>query len=523
MFCSTFTLLLAFVVFGQCSPSTYQNPILWEDTADIDVIRINDTFYYSASSMHYSPGAPILRSFDLVNWEFVGHSVPVLDFPSDDSHYDLLGGQAYVQGVWASFFKYRESNNLFYWGGCIDFNYTYIYTASSVEGPWEQVAVVDTCYYDCGMLIDDDDTMYVSYGSTNINVAQLSEDGLSQISTQVVFESPSDIGYIEGSRFYKVNGNYYILVTHPADAEYVLMSTSGPFGPYSIQALVDGLSGPISGGGYSHQGGIVDTASGDWYYLAFQDAYPGGRVPVLAPIEWGPDGFPVLQAVDNTWNVSYPFPNVPAPLYTVKSPTGIDSFQGTSLGPEWEWNHNPDNTKWSVSNGLCLQTATITNDLYAARNTLTHRILGPSSTATIMLDFSSMADGDRAGLTLLRDYSGWIGVKLDSGVAEVVMVTNITMNGTTWDTIDTGTETANTPVSGSQIWLRASVNIAPGVDDVGDFSYSFDGTNFASLGVTFVLDSDWEFFMGYRFGIFNYATKALGGSVNVVSFELSTP
>jgi hypothetical protein len=105
-----------------------------------------------------------------------------------------------------------------------------------------------------------------------------------------------------------------------------------------------------------------------------------------------------------------------------------------------------------------------------------------------MLDFSSVADGDRAGLTLLRDYSGWIGVKFDSGVAEVVMVTNITMNGTTWDTIYTGTETASTPVSGIQTWHRASVNIAPGVDDVGDFSYSFDGANFASLGVTFVLD-----------------------------------
>jgi hypothetical protein len=139
-----------------------------------------------------------------------------------------------------------------------------------------------------------------------------------------------------------------------------------------------------------------------------------------------------------------------------------------------------------------------------------------------MLDFSSVADGDRAGLTLLRDYSGWTGVKFDSGVAEVVMVTNITMNGTTWDTIYTGTETASTPVSGIQTWHRASVNIAPGVDDVGDFSYSFDGANFASLGVTFVLDSYQEFFMGYRFGIFNYATKALGGSVNVVSSELST-
>lgn len=160
MFHFVFTALLTFTVLGQCQwhpSSLYQNPVLWEDLADIDVFRVNDTFYYSASSMHYSPGAPILRSYDLVNWEFAGHSVPVLDFGSE--LYDLIGGQAYVKGIWASFLRYRESNGLFYWGGCINFTNTYIYTSPAVEGPWEQAAVLDTCYYDCGLLIDDDDTM----------------------------------------------------------------------------------------------------------------------------------------------------------------------------------------------------------------------------------------------------------------------------------------------------------------------------------------------------------------------------
>ena len=119
--------------------------------------------------------------------------------------------------------------------------------------------------------------------------------------------------------------------------------------------------------GIHTKAGIVDAAAGDRYYLAFQDAYPGGRVPVLAPIEWGSDGFPVFQSTDNSWNVSYPYLNVPQPPYTVKVPTGIDTFRGRSLSPEWEWNHNPDNTKWSVDNGLCLQKATVTMDLYAAR------------------------------------------------------------------------------------------------------------------------------------------------------------
>src|SRR5262245_50799839 len=78
--------------------ATYTNPVLWQDFADIDIIRVGDTYYYSASTMHYSPGAPILRSYDLVNWEFAGHSVPVLDF---GSKYDLNGGRGYVRGIWA--------------------------------------------------------------------------------------------------------------------------------------------------------------------------------------------------------------------------------------------------------------------------------------------------------------------------------------------------------------------------------------------------------------------------------------
>ena len=218
---------------------TFTNPVLWEDLADADVLRVGDTYYYSASTMHYSPGAPILRSYDLVHWEFAGHSVPSLDF---GAKYDLNGnGRAYVNGVWASFLNYRKSNGTFYWGGCIDFNKTYIYTATSVDRPLEQRSVINNCYYDAGMLVDDNDTMYVAYGSGTHSVAQLSADGLSQVRTQTVFTDPSSTGTTEGNRMYKVNGDYYILVDHPANAEYVLKSTNGPFGPYTEQPLLNNV------------------------------------------------------------------------------------------------------------------------------------------------------------------------------------------------------------------------------------------------------------------------------------------
>ncbi|MEV4620673.1 family 43 glycosylhydrolase [Asanoa sp. NPDC049573] len=498
---------------------TYGNPVVWQDFADGDIIRVGDAYYYSASTMHYSPGAPILRSYDLVNWEYAGHSVPSLDFGS--SAYDLNGGRAYVKGIWASTLNYRRSNGTYYWIGCVEFNRTYVYTATTVDGTWQKRAQINNCYYDAGLLVDDNDTMYVAYGNTNISVAQLSADGLSQVRSQQVFSTPSSVGTLEGARFYKRNGSYYIWLTRPANGQYVLKSSS-PFGPYEMRQVLLNMPGPIAGGGVPHQGGLVQTQNGDWYYMAFVDAYPGGRVPALAPITWSADGWPSVQTVNGGWGSSYAKPNIPASGRTVQSMIGPDTFGTAALGHRWEWNHNPDNSRWSAGNGLRLQTATVTNDLYAARNTLTHRIQGPSSTATIELDYSTMANGDRAGLAMLRDSSAWIGVRRDNGVSRVSMTNGLTMNSS-WNTTGTGTEQAGATVTGGRIWLRVNADIRPGSGRQARFSYSTDGTTFTGLGPAFTLNNAWQFFMGYRFAMFNYATQALGGSVTVRRFDLTTP
>ncbi|MFI7430111.1 family 43 glycosylhydrolase [Micromonospora sp. NPDC049836] len=501
------------------SGTSYTNPVVWQDFADGDIIRVGDAYYYSASTMHYSPGAPILRSYDLVHWEYAGHSVPSLDFGSNA--YNLNGGRAYVKGIWASAFNYRKSNSTYYWIGCVEFNRTYVYTSTAVDGTWQKRSQINNCYYDAGLLVDDNDTMYVAYGNTNISVAQLSADGLSQVRSQQVFSTPSSVGTLEGSRFYKRNGYYYIWLTRPANGQYVLRSTS-PFGPYEMRQVLLNMPGPMSGGGVPHQGGLVQTQNGDWYYMAFVDAYPGGRVPALAPITWTGDGWPQVQTVNGGWGASYPTPNIPASSKTVQPMTGADTFTGSGLGPRWEWNHNPDNTKWSTGSGLRLQTATVTNDLYAARNTLTHRIQGPTSTATIELDYSAMSDGDRAGLAMLRDSSAWIGVKRDNGATRVTLVNGLTMDGN-WNTTGTGTEAASAAVSGGRIWLRANADIRPGSGRQARFSYSTDGVTFTALGPAFTLNNAWQFFMGYRYGIFNYATRALGGAVTVRKFDMTTP
>ncbi|KAG8701717.1 hypothetical protein FRC09_005174 [Ceratobasidium sp. 395] len=497
--------------------AAFNNPVLWEDLADLDIRRVDNAYYYSSSTMHYSPGAPILRSYDLFNWEYIGHSVPTLDF---GSAYNLpSGSRAYVKGIWASFFAYNSQKKTWYWGGCIEFGKTYIYSASSVTGPWTQLTVLNKCYYDSGLLVDDDGTMYVSYTSNNnIWVAQLSSDAKSEVKSQQVYVPPSSIGYLEGSRMYKRNGVYYILLTKPPSGEYTLKASS-PFGSYTIKNLVSNLAAPGgTNGGNPHQGGLVDTPNGQWYYMAFIDAYPGGRIPVLAPVTWGSDGFPAVTLVNGKWGDSY---TDPATAHPVPSLTGVDYFTGSALGPQWEWNHNPDTTKFFVGAGLVLKAATVTTDLYQARNTLSHRILGPISTATIKLSYGSMKDGDRAGLVLLRDVSAWVGVRRDSGAYTVAMVSGLTMD-TNWNTNSTGSAVASASISGGTIWLRATADIRPSGPRTVNFSYSTDGSTFKSIGSSFVMINAWQFFMGYRFGIFNYATSALGGQVTVANFQLDS-
>ena len=361
--------------------------------------------------------------------------------------------------------------------------------------------------------------MYVAYGNTTLHVAQLSADGTREVKSEVVFTSPRNIGMLEGSRFYKVNGNYYIFTDHPPNAEYVLKSTHGPFGPYTMRPLEVQAKSPVPESGSPHQGGIVQTQKGDWYYMAFIDAYPGGRVPVLAPLKWNADGWPVLELKDNAWGASYPYPLPPHPL---KPLTGTDHFRGSKLGPEWEWNHNPENSKWSVHNGLTLHAATVTRDLYQARNTLTHRILGPESMATILLDDSRMKDGDRAGLAIFRDSSAWVGVTRDHGIDRVVMKSGLTM-GRGWKTTSMGTVVESHAVKRGRVWLRAVADIHPGPGRTATFFYSTDGRAFRPIGQPFVLETSWHFFMGYRYAIFNYATRSLGGEVKVPWFEMTRP
>ncbi|KAK4221901.1 glycosyl hydrolase [Podospora fimiseda] len=495
------------------SAATFTNPIIWQDHPDLDVFRINDTFYYSSSTFAYSPGAPVLRSYDLANWEPVSHSVPTLNF---GSQYNLANNQrAYVKGIWASTLRYSSRRDRFYWLGCVDGKtYVWIHNGLNKEWNWQAKGTVQGagCYYDAGMLVDDESSgeIFVAYGNKEIRVAQLTDDGsgnLKETRNQVVYNSGSET--VEGARMYKIKGH-------------------SPWGSYTKRSLVEKISGPLANAGFAHQGGVVDTQDGRWYYMGFLDAYPGGRIPVLAPMTWSGDGWPSVVVDGNRgWGREYPMP-----VNTTRAVKGmlgvVEEFKGAKLGEGWEWNHNPDGGKWSLDSnggGLVLKTAAVTGDLFAARNTLTHRIVGPKSRGTFRIDVSKMADGDRAGAVLFRDQAGYIGIHKSGNTASIVVVNGLNLVEGQWTTSSTGKVAATGPsVTASEVWFRVQADITPAFGtNIGRqavFSYSLDGKTFTNLGPALSMTNSWRYFTGYRYGVFNFATKSLGGEVKVKSFSM---
>ncbi|KAJ6127657.1 glycosyl hydrolase [Penicillium sp. IBT 18751x] len=509
---------------GTCSKFT--NPVIWEDLPDPEVIRVGKVYYMSASSFGFSPGAPVLQSLNLVDWEHIGHSVPELAF--GERFY--LNGQhpgIYGKGIWASTMRYRESNGLFYFYSPIQgTERTYIYTAKDPKDIWTPLPPIDKFYYDLGLLIDKDDTFYLAYGTKTISVAKLSADGLEELESKVVYESNE---YLEGARMYNIGGMYYIWLTRPYAGQYVLKSSSGPFGPYECRRVIGEMFSPIPGSGSPHQGALIDTPEGKWYYMAFMDGYPGGRVPVLAPVTFNDKGWPEVEA---DYSVS------PGRNRCFKTHT----FDHSTLEPCWEWNHNPDNSNWSIQDGRLILTAgTVTNNLYRASNTLTHRTIGPKSMATFCLDISRLTDGDRAGACLFRSQSAYIGIHKDAGTSRLVYLDEIVnspvnipvgwMNGhpvaLDWSSESRGTIKAETMLACDRVWLRINADVTPAYSHGYEketrfttFEYSFDGVSFTQLGPAFAMTNDAVGYMGYRFAVFNWATVNIGGELVVEHLKI---
>ena len=510
----------------------YKNPLLNADFPDPDVIRVGNTFYMVSTTMYHFPGATILKSKDLVNWEYCANPLQQID---DNNAYNLLNGaHHYAQGQWAASLNYSKGKFYLYFicygRSGIDNTRNILLTTTDPEGKWD-MQYMDQHYYDSGWLFDEgeggDGNVYVACGIGDIYVAKLNRNTLAEISSKKVLSLGNGL---EGSHMYHIGDYYYIYATYGGtEGSQTIFRSTSPQGPYEEH------DGRVFEGQHIHQGALVDTPTGEWWTILFKDAGAIGRIPYLEPVKWV-DGWPVIgnNGIDVSKNgAAYKKPTVVTNTddYTNTDygrtylPTN-DTFTNPSLSLQWNWNHNPDNSGWSLFENpgwLRLHTVNVTDELNTARNSLSQRIMGytPEGTSsakvwnsygTIKMDISNMQEGDVAGIAVFQNPYSFIAVKMVDGKKMLYS------ERCTFDSQELKKEESTTgdEVTADIIYLRAVVNFGT---NQCKYYYSYDNQNWTGWGCTMTMKYTLDYFVGQRFYLFNYATKGLGGYVDIDWFS----
>lgn len=483
---------------------TFKNPFLWGDWPDPDVIRVGDEFYFVSTSMHYVPGCPILKSKDLVNWEMASY---VVDRYDEDPRYDLKGGEMYLRGSWAA--TIRHHNGLFYVGFCTPGwgkekgNFS-INIAKDIKGPWTRT-IFPEYLYDPGLFFDEDGKVYVIHGQGKLYVTELTADARAVKGEKKLIwdksipkpegsSAPGKQYGMEGSHMYKVNGYYYL--TCPAggtEGWQVCLRSKNIYGPYESKIIAqDESSYPNNG---LHQGGMVQLKDGSWWFIIMQDRGAIGRVPNLVPVVWKED-WPMLgKNADGKAAQVYNKP-ISGKKTAIKVPATSDEFNAIKLGLQWQWNHNPDNEKWSLNErkGYMRLHASYAKDLKMARNTLTQRVQGPVSEGVVEMELSGLKAGNIAGFGIFQSPYAYIAVRRTGNQNCLIMVNN----GKVVDSVE--------HFNAKKIWIKAN---ATHIGFKAVFSYSTDGKTFTNMGdqLQMGLGLDWT---ANRFALFNFSTETAG-------------
>jgi len=533
---------LSFYLFTSPAEAQIKNPMLWADVPDPDVIRVGDTFYLVSTTMHLMPGGPIMASKDLKNWETVGY---IFDRLTDSPKYDLAFslpldeqkgegvGTVYGRGQWATSLKYHDGK---FWAllapneaGAM--GHTYIFTAEKAEGPWTIHSRLRH-FHDATLFFDDDGTPYVFFGTGEM--CQLTRDlkGVVDGSLRHYFQrEDEERGLLEGTRVIKHRGTYYaMLISHSfgngLHRREVCYRTKDLNGKWEKNVILESDFGGFS---YLAQGTIVDSEEGDWYGIMFQDRGGVGRVLTLSPVRWI-DGWPMLG--DENGKV----PETMRPYRSGMPEKAIvcaDEFASSEMGLHWQWNHNPVDEAWSLTERpgfLRLKTSRVVPNLYLAPNTLTQRMMGPTCSGVVTLDVSHMKDGDCAGFAAFNGDSGVLTIKKEGKKLLLVMseqkVSLTEREKAVTKVEETVVETVELPSallnSRTPACLRLKItgDFQPGHHDAANFYYSLDGEQWTQIGTkNYRMVFDYRrFFMGTKFAIFNYATKKKGGYVDVDEF-----
>lgn len=512
---------------------TYSNPLFYDEFSDPDMIRVGADYYLTGTTMHTMPGLPILHSRDLLNWRIIGYAFQRLDL---GPAFRLEGGQEiYGQGIWAPSFRYH--NGTYYIFANVNRFGLQVFRATDPRGPWKHNRIQQGLH-DLSVLFDDDGRIYAVYGARTIHIVELNQDLTALVpgTDRVLIER--DLGMGEGSHFYKIKGRYYIVSAIPGAHVPMKCARAGKLtGPWEVATISEDeslgigqgyrlkdsrrrtppfeLSPPDSSANRSltlHQGGIVDTVKGEWWGYSMQDHNSVGRLTSLSPVTWS-DGWPYfglpgnLKRTPSTW--VKPDTGSSAP---VSSPYDrSDDFSGPDLRPVWQWNHLPDDAKWSLRDrpGYLRLRSLPAADFWWARNSLTQRAIGPESIATAELDAGGLKPGDVAGLALLNLPYAWIAVSRDGG-------------GYLLEQFDQTTgKSARERIPTPRVWLRVHCDFDT---EIARFSYSANGREFTPAGGDFTTVFQLKTFQGVRFALFHYNTAgAPGGQADFNAFTVVEP
>lgn len=491
-----------------------ENPIIWGDMPDPDIIRLEDTYYMVSTTMFTMPGGPILKSKDLCHWEIVSYIFNTIE--ENDTYLLKNGKHAYGRGQWATSLKYYKGR-FYACFVCHDMKKTYIYYTDDIEkSGWERFVLEDV-YHDMSFLFYKDKP-YLIYDNGDIKIVELKED-LSGIKegglNQLLFSTPRDNIALrcEGCRAYYMRGYIYLwFIEWPSDGRkrrrQVCYRSKELLGPYERKIIMDDDMGYLNQG--IAQGVLVDSVQGDWYAILFQDHGAVGRILNLMPVSWEAD-WPVLG---KEGKVPCKF-EIPFNVYSAKTLVTSDSFnhKQNQLDLRWEWNHNPDEAGWSFTKRpgyLRLRTNTLAKDLLTARNTLTQKTMGPNCTCSVKLDATQIKTGDYAGLVAFQSTYGMIGIRKETDGTKRIVLTKR----------EDGREIVEQSIclDEEDIWLKVYFDFQKGVDEA-TFYYSYDENNWQQLGEPLHMKYTIDIFTGYKIGIYYYASLETGGKADFSEFQ----
>ncbi len=463
--------------WGDQGNGTYINPVINADFSDPDVIRVGEKYYMVASDFHFI-GMQVLESEDMLHWRYISQIYDRFDEPGWD------GNRHYAGGSWAPSIRYH--NGEFYVFFCTPDEGLYMSKAKDPAGPWSPLHLVKRVakWEDPCPLWDDDGKAYLGrsrHGAGPIIVHRMSDDGRELLDDGVtVYTGP----VAEGTKWLKRNGYYYLIIPEGGVGQgwQTVLRSKNIYGPYEKKVVLEQGSTAING---PHQGALVDTPDGQWWFYHFQETPVLGRVVHLQPARWA-DDWP-LMGVDIDGNgigepVSVwtsPFPGrQDAPLTT------DDDFSSTQLALQWQWNHNPDNGKWSLDErrGWLTLKASPADCLKESRNMLTQKVIGCVSESSTLMASSGQC---RAGLFCIGRQFHAIGICPEGVYVETDGEVQIIRRG-----------------KFSRLYLKVTDDC---VKNEHQFYYSTDGKKFLQAGERFAMRAG--FWKGIRVGLFCYGDK----------------